>query len=109
MPAGLRGPIFLVTGNFDVIKTYNSSTAYALAVALLGDAVRARPGRRPWPRTDRRSPRRRCADLQARLKTMGYDPGEVDGMVGEAPALGGAQLSGAQSGCRRTAMRTPSF
>ena len=41
MPAGLKGPIFLVTANFDVIKTYNSSTAYALAVALLGDADRS--------------------------------------------------------------------
>ncbi len=39
MPAGLKGPIFLVTANFDVIKTYNSSTAYALGVALLGDAI----------------------------------------------------------------------
>ena len=39
--AGLKGPMFLVTSNFDVIETYNNSTAYALSVALLGDAVRA--------------------------------------------------------------------
>ncbi len=38
--AGLKGPVFLVTSNFDVIKTYNDSTAYALSVALLGDAVK---------------------------------------------------------------------
>ena len=38
-PAGLKGPIFLITSNFEVIKTYNPSTSYALAVALLGDAV----------------------------------------------------------------------
>ena len=45
--AGLKGPVFLVTSNFDVIKTYNNSTAYALSVALLGDAVKggARAGR----------------------------------------------------------------
>ena len=41
--AGLKGPVFLVTSNFDVIKTYNNSTAYALSVALLGDAVKGRP------------------------------------------------------------------
>ena len=38
--AGLEGPVFLVTSNFDVIKAYNNSTAYALSVALLGDAVK---------------------------------------------------------------------
>ncbi len=42
--AGLNGPVFLVTSNFDVIKTYNNSTAYALSVGLLGDAVSGRPG-----------------------------------------------------------------
>ena len=42
IPAELKGPIFLVTTNFDVVKQYNSSTAYALAVALLGDAVDGR-------------------------------------------------------------------
>ena len=41
--AGLKGPVFLVTSNFDVIKTYNNSTAYALSVALLGDAVKGGP------------------------------------------------------------------
>ena len=48
--AGLKGPVFLVTSNFDVIKTYNNSTAYALSVALLGDAVEGRRGViAPWP------------------------------------------------------------
>ena len=53
--AGLKGPVFLVTSNFDVIKTYNNSTAYALSVALLGDAVERRrgAGRAVADRTDR--------------------------------------------------------
>src|SRR5262249_26052672 len=34
IPAGLKGPIFLITSNFEVIKAYNASTSYALAVAL---------------------------------------------------------------------------
>jgi lytic murein transglycosylase len=85
MPAGLRGPIFLVTGNFDVIKTYNSSTAYALAVGLLGDAIGGGTGLvASWPRSDPPLSSRQVRDLQASLKKLGYDPGEVDGMVGEA-------------------------
>ena len=39
MPAGTHGPILLATHNFDVIKTYNNSNAYVLAVGLLGDAI----------------------------------------------------------------------
>ena len=48
--AGLKGPVFLVTSNFDVIKIYNDSTAYALPVALLGDAVK---GGAPFKRDGR--------------------------------------------------------
>ncbi|MDX7953038.1 lytic murein transglycosylase [Lichenihabitans sp. Uapishka_5] len=39
MPSGRRGPVFLVTPNFRVIKSYNNSTSYALGVALLGDRI----------------------------------------------------------------------
>ena len=85
IPAGLKGPIFLVTGNFDVIKSYNSSTAYALAVALLGDAIRGGTGLvAPWPRSDVALKPDEVRNLQLRLKQMGYDPGDIDGMVGEA-------------------------
>ena len=85
MPAGLEGPVFLVTANFDVIKTYNSSTAYALAVALIGDAAMGRGGLlASWPRLERALKPAEVRALQVNLKKLGYDPGEVDGMVGEA-------------------------
>ena len=86
MPAGLNGPIFLITPNFDVIKRYNSSTAYALAVALLGDAIMGVGTGvvASWPRSDPALGASQVRDLQARLKKLGYDPGEVDGMVGDA-------------------------
>ncbi len=85
IPAGLKGPIFLVTGNFDVIKSYNSSTAYALAVALLGDAIRGGTGLvASWPRSDVALKPDEVRNLQLSLKRMGYDPGDIDGMVGEA-------------------------
>ena len=52
--AGLDGPVFLVTSNFDVIKSYNNSTAYALSVGLLGDAVKGGAGLvARWPAHDR--------------------------------------------------------
>lgn len=37
LPAGARGPAFLVLDNFRAILKYNNSSSYALAVNLLGD------------------------------------------------------------------------
>ncbi len=49
-PAGDRGPVFLVTRNFKVIKSYNNSDSYALGVALLSDGLAGQgPLRAPWP------------------------------------------------------------
>ena len=49
-PSGAPGPAFLVTQNFVVLKTYNNSDAYALAVACSRTGCAARafslPGRR---------------------------------------------------------------
>ncbi len=85
IPAGLKGPIFLITSNFEVIKAYNPSTAYALSVALLGDAIEGRSRLvADWPKKDPRLAETQVRRLQARLKQMGYDPGELDGMVGDS-------------------------
>ena len=39
LPSGGAGPAFLVMKNFDVIKRYNNSDSYALAVAHLADRI----------------------------------------------------------------------
>jgi lytic murein transglycosylase len=84
IPAGLRGPVFLVTPNFKVIKTYNNSTSYALAVALLGDrAIGAGELVGAWPVHDRILTLAQARDMQTRLKKMGYDVGKIDGRFGE--------------------------
>ena len=56
LPAGARGPAFLVTGNFRVLLKYNQSTSYALAVGHLADriaggAALAQPGRQTTSRS----------------------------------------------------------
>ncbi len=85
IPAGLHGPVFLITNNFKTIKSYNNSTAYALGVALLGDAILGRPGLRAnWPTHDRQLSPAEVRDLQTRLHKMGYDVGDIDGRAGDA-------------------------
>jgi membrane-bound lytic murein transglycosylase B len=85
IPAGLKGPIFLVTANFKTIKSYNDSTAYALGVSLLGDEIMRRGSlRASWPVHDPLLSEREVRDLQTRLRKMGYDIGKVDGRVGDA-------------------------
>ena len=83
--AGLDGPVFLVTSNFDVIKSYNNSTAYALSVGLLGDAVKGGAGlAAQWPIHDRPLTAAQIQSLQVKLRRMGYDVGEIDGRSGDA-------------------------
>jgi membrane-bound lytic murein transglycosylase B len=82
--AGLNGPVFLVTSNFDAIKTYNNSTAYALSVGLLGDAVSGRPGlAAQWPTRDHPLTAPQIQKLQTKLQRMGYDVGKIDGKIGD--------------------------
>ena len=51
LPAGARGPAFLVGPNFRAILRYNNSTSYALAVGLLAQRLADGPGvQAPWPR-----------------------------------------------------------
>jgi membrane-bound lytic murein transglycosylase B len=82
--AGLNGPVFLVTSNFDAIKTYNNSTAYALSVGLLGDAVSGRPGLvARWPTHDHPLTAAQIQALQTKLQKMGYEVGKIDGKIGD--------------------------
>jgi membrane-bound lytic murein transglycosylase B len=82
--AGLNGPVFLVTSNFDAIKTYNNSTAYALSVGLLGDSVAGAPGlAAQWPTRDQPLTTAQIQTLQTKLQKMGYDVGKIDGKIGD--------------------------
>ena len=84
VPAGARGPSFVVFGNFEAILKYNRSTAYALAVGMLSDYVAGRDGgvRQSWPRDDRPLSLSERKALQQALTDKGFEPGPVDGIIG---------------------------
>lgn len=83
LPAGARGPAFLLTDNFAVIKTYNSSDAYALGVAHLGDRLLGGAAiQAEWPVGDPQLDKDGRAEVQRRLLALGYYDGEVDGRLG---------------------------
>lgn len=83
LPAGARGPAFLVTRNFDVIKRYNNSDSYALGVALLGDMIYGGSGvQAEWPVDEKPLSRNEREDLQRYLAHLGFAVGEPDGRIG---------------------------
>ena len=84
LPAGARGPAFLVLPNHFALRTYNTATAYALAVGLLADRIAGgAPLRTSWPHETPLTLTERM-DAQAALVRLGYNPGEPDGVVGVA-------------------------
>ncbi len=82
-PAGHTGPALLLTANFDVIKKYNSSDAYALAVGHLGDRIVGRAALQgEWPVKAPRLDKNGVTDVQRRLKTLGLYTQDADGRIG---------------------------
>lgn len=81
-PAGAKGPAFIVTANFDVLKAYNNSDAYAIAVGHLADRMNGgSPIKAAWPTDDRPLPREARVALQKRLAALGYKVNEFEGHV----------------------------
>ena len=79
-PSGAAGPAFLVTDNFIVLKRFNNSDAYALAVAALADRLRGLPAfRGAWPADDFQPSRNQRIALQRRLADFGYKVADFDG------------------------------
>jgi membrane-bound lytic murein transglycosylase B len=82
---GRDGPAFLVLHNFNMLKRYNNSDRYALAVGLLSDQI-AGHGQlsRDWNRPFTRLSFVETQELQKRLSAHGYYDGEIDGRIGPA-------------------------
>lgn len=83
LPAGARGPAFLLYDNFRSILKYNNAASYALAISYLanrlhgGSAIAA-----TWPRDERALTKDERVQFQTALKTLGYDVGKIDGVLG---------------------------
>jgi lytic murein transglycosylase len=83
IPAGVNGPAFIVTKNFDAVYSYNAAESYGLAIALLGDRLKGQPGiQTAWPTDDPPLSRAQRRELQQLLTARGYDVGEPDGKIG---------------------------
>ena len=79
-PSGAAGPAFLVTDNFIVLKQFNNSDAYALAVAELSDRLHGLPPvHAGWPVDDFQPSRDQRVALQRRLAQLGYKVADFDG------------------------------
>jgi len=83
LPAGHRGPAFLIMDNFRAILRYNNSSAYALAIGLLAENFQGKGQvAGSWPRGEQPLSRSERLELQERLVTQGFDPGTPDGIIG---------------------------
>jgi lytic murein transglycosylase len=81
-PSGADGPGFIVTENFDVLKEYNNSDAYAIAVGHLADRIHGGGLiKAAWPKDDRQLSRDARIALQRKLSALGYKMNEFEGHI----------------------------
>jgi membrane-bound lytic murein transglycosylase B len=86
-PAGAKGPKFLMTNNYLVLKGYNFSDSYAMAVAHLADRLKgAGEFRATWPRDTKFPDLEQRKDIQAALARLGFLKGTSDGRLGPITA-----------------------
>ncbi|MCB1477779.1 MAG: lytic murein transglycosylase [Rhodobiaceae bacterium] len=83
VPAGARGPAFLMLPNFQVIKRYNNSTSYAMGVGHLADRIiGGGPFEKSWPVGEPGMSRKDTEQLQILLSRRGFNTGGADGKAG---------------------------
>jgi len=82
MPAGRKGPAFIATKNFYVLKKFNESDLYALFIGHLADRYRNnRPFATKWAKLGGFS-KRDVQAMQVRLEKRNVDVGGADGLIG---------------------------
>jgi membrane-bound lytic murein transglycosylase B len=83
VPAGHRGPAFLLSENYRALLDYNNAISYALSLGLFAERLRG-GGRiaKAWPTGDRQLGRSEKEELQRLLAERGFDPGKIDGQLG---------------------------
>jgi membrane-bound lytic murein transglycosylase B len=87
-----------MTKNFFVIKRYNNSDSYALAVGVLADEIAGFGGvDQRWPRPPGTLDVKEKFELQTRLKQLGFYDGEIDGNIGSGSRAAIAAFQSAQA------------
>lgn len=85
VPAGHRGPAFLIYSNFNVIMGWNKSEFYALSVGTLADKIAGAGSlHQPPPKDLQRLTRKTVTLLQEKLLEAGHESGPLDGIMGPA-------------------------
>lgn len=88
MPAGSKGPAFLMVRNFFMLKRYNNSDTYALTVGLLADRIAGYGGvQQEWPKPKGVLSMDERREIQVHLQALGYYSGEIDGNIGSGSQL----------------------
>src|SRR5579883_2337384 len=83
LPAGWRGPAFILYPNFKAVMNWNRSTLYALAVSILaGQIAGGPPVAQAAPTDDEPLSRDTVVDIQNRLARLGLYTDEADGLLG---------------------------
>jgi membrane-bound lytic murein transglycosylase B len=81
-PSGANGPAFLTTENYPVLKEYNNSDAYVIAVGHLADRMNGgAPIKLAWPADDHPISRDARIALQKKLSSLGYKVLDVEGHI----------------------------
>jgi len=81
-PSGANGPAFIATENYAVLKEYNNSDAYAIAVGHLADRIRGGPPiMTAWPADDHPISRNARIALQKKLAALGYKVLDFEGHI----------------------------
>lgn len=89
LPAGHKGPAFLVYGNFRATLKWNNSIFYAIAVGHLADRIEGKGLLlAKAPLNDKPLLRDEIKEIQALLNRLGYDVGKPDGVPGRQTRAG---------------------
>ena len=83
LPAGWRGPAFILYPNFKAVMNWNRSTLYALSVTILAQQIAGGPPvMQAAPADDEPLSRDTVIDMQNRLARLTLYTDEVDGLLG---------------------------
>jgi peptidoglycan lytic transglycosylase B len=83
LPAGAKGPAFMIFKNFEVLEAYNTADAYVIGVGYLADRiVGGATIQGSWPLQDRALSYDERIELQQRLTRAGFDTVKIDAKIG---------------------------